>query len=65
MSAAACPTQSVVDPVISKLTYSAFVAGWRAGMARSTTDPASREVIEHVATMLDASRLTKSVSRPE
>ena len=51
--------------VVPEAAYGAFVAGWYAGTARRTTQPASQDVIEQVATMLDAANVADALTRPE
>jgi len=54
-----------VGQVVAEPAYVAFAAGWRAGTARRATQPASQDVIEQVATMLDAASVADALTRPE
>lgn len=60
-----CPPPADVGQVASEPAYGAFAAGWSAGMIRRSTQPPSQDVIEQVATMLDAARVADSLTRPE
>ncbi|WP_279106097.1 hypothetical protein [Gordonia paraffinivorans] len=61
----ACPPPGEVDEVVVEPAYAAFAAGWRAGTLRRATQPASKDVIEQVATMLDAASVADALTRPE
>ncbi|WP_417235204.1 hypothetical protein [Arthrobacter sp.] len=66
MSAATkCPSTEEVGAVISERAYPAFTAGWCAGMNRRTTQPASQDVIEEIAAMLDAASIADALTQPE
>jgi len=60
-----CPPPAEVGQVVAEPAYAAFAAGWRAGTVRRATQPASRDVIEQVATMLDAANVADALTRPE
>ncbi|PAK95634.1 hypothetical protein B8X04_07725 [Brevibacterium casei] len=60
-----CPPRAEVGEVVAEPAYAAFAAGWRAGTVRRTTQPASQDVIEQVATMLDAARVADALTQPE
>ncbi|GAA1546422.1 hypothetical protein [Brevibacterium picturae] len=60
-----CPPPAEVGQVVAKPAYAAFAAGWRAGMVRRATQPASQDVIEQVATMLEAASVADALTRPE
>ncbi|GAB2993231.1 hypothetical protein [Actinotalea caeni] len=60
-----CPSSTETVGLVSPSVYHAFVAGWHAGMIRRATQPASEEVIEEVATMLDAVNVVDALTRPE
>ncbi|WP_019158350.1 hypothetical protein [Brevibacterium senegalense] len=61
----ACPPPAEVGEIVPEAAYGAFVAGWSAGTARRTTQPASQDLIEQVATMLDAASVADALTRPE
>lgn len=66
MSAATqCPSTDEIAAVIPEKAYPAFTAGWCAGVTRRTTQPASQDVIEEVAAMLDAASIADALTRPE
>lgn len=66
MSAAIeCPSTKEIGTVVPESAYPAFTAGWCAGMDRRTTQPASQDVIEEVAAMLDAASIADALTRPE
>lgn len=60
-----CPPVAEAGEVVPSDAYPAFVAGWRAGMIRRATRPASEDVIEEVATMLDAVHVADALTRSE
>lgn len=60
-----CPPAAEVGQVVSEAAYGAFAAGWCAGMIRRSTQPASQDVIEQIATMLDAATVADAFTRPE
>lgn len=65
MSTDTCPRLAEVGQVICEPAYGAFAAGWRAGTIRRATRPASQDVIEQIATMLDAASVADALTRPE
>ena len=60
-----CPSTEEIGAVVPERAYSAFTAGWYAGVIRRTTQPASQDVIEEVAAMLDAASIADALTRPE
>ncbi|WP_150462982.1 hypothetical protein [Nesterenkonia ebinurensis] len=64
-SGPACPPAAEVREVVAEPAYGAFAAGWCAGTIRRTTRPISQEVIEQIATMLDAASVADTLTRPE
>jgi hypothetical protein len=61
----ACPPVDEATQVVSEPSYGAFAAGWCAGTHRRATQPASQDVIEQIATMLDAALVSDALTRPE
>ncbi|PRY63291.1 hypothetical protein BCF74_102124 [Knoellia remsis] len=60
-----CPPADELNPLVGEPAYPAFAAGWCAGTIRRTTQPASDDVIEEVATMLDAAQVADTLTRSE
>lgn len=60
-----CPPVAALDGVVPSRAYSAFTAGWSAGIFRRTAHPASAELIDDVATMLDAVHVADSLTARE
>ena len=60
-----CPPPAEVGQVVAEPAHAAFAAGWRAGTLRRDTQPASKDVIEQIATMLDAASVADALTRPE
>ncbi|MCM1014418.1 hypothetical protein [Brevibacterium sp. XM4083] len=59
------PSTDEIAAVVPETAYPAFTAGWCAGVTRRTTQPASQDVIEEVAAMLDAASIADALTRPE
>ena len=62
---AGCPSIAETSELVSRGAYSAFEAGWCAGTIQRTTQPASTEAIDEVATMLDAAQIADVLTQQE
>lgn len=51
--------------LIDNCDYAEFVSGWRKGLHRRNTSPASAEVIEDLALLLDASFVVDKLIQSE
>ncbi|EFK54599.1 hypothetical protein KBP53_09225 [Corynebacterium genitalium ATCC 33030] len=59
------PPASALEGIVAPAAYRAFTAGWSAGVLRRTTQPASAEVIDDIATMLDAVHVADALTEQE
>jgi hypothetical protein len=48
------PPADELTQIVPEPAHDAFAAGWRAGTHRHATKPASQDVLEQIAAMLDA-----------
>lgn len=60
-----CPPADRLSDLIASDDYAEFASGWRDGLHRRHTNPASVEVIEDLALLLDASSAVDILTRSE
>ncbi|MEO5310977.1 hypothetical protein [Corynebacterium sp. c24Ua_83] len=59
------PPASALEGVVAPAAYRAFTAGWSAGVLQRTTQPASAEVIDDIATMLGAVHVADTLTEQD